>query len=104
MKNKNNFYEKCYELLSQVPAGKVTTYGEIARALGSSAYRAVGTAMAKNDQLIIRPCHRVVKSDARIGEYALGSHKKEALLKREGVAVVNGRVINFNQYFYKFGV
>lgn len=103
MKDKYHFYEKCYELLDQVPEGKVTTYGEIAKALGSSAYRAVGTAMAKNDKLIIRPCHRVVKSDARIGEYALGSKKKEELLKKEGVEVVNGRVINFDKYFYKFG-
>ncbi len=104
MQNKYNFYEKCYELLGQVPEGKVTTYAEIAKALGSSAYRAVGTAMAKNDRLVIRPCHRVVKSNARIGEYALGPKKKEELLKEEGVEVVNGIVINFEKYFYKFNV
>jgi methylated-DNA-[protein]-cysteine S-methyltransferase len=102
MKDQYNFYEKCHKLLCQIPEGKVTTYGEIAKALGSGACRAVGTAMAKNDKLVIRPCHRLVKSDGRIGEYALGPKKKEELLKKEGVEVANGRVINFDKYFYKF--
>lgn len=103
MADKGIFYRRCWELLAQIPAGQVTTYGEIARALGSSGYRAVGTAMAHNDQLITRPCHRVVRSDGRVGGYALGADKKEQLLKNEGVEVVNGRVICLDRYLYKFG-
>ncbi|MDP3966627.1 MAG: MGMT family protein, partial [archaeon] len=43
-----NFHEKCYKILKKVPKGKVTTYKDIAKALHSKAYRAVGTAMNKN--------------------------------------------------------
>jgi len=98
---RDTFAARCYELLEQIPAGKVTTYAEIARALGSKAYRAVGNAMAHNDKPIIRPCHRVVKSDGNIGGYALGSHRKETLLRREGVEIENGRVKHLSRYFHK---
>ena len=96
------FKEKCYKLLKQIPEGKVTTYKEMARAMGTSAWRAVGTAMAKNNNLIITPCHRVVRSDGNIGQYALGTDKKEELLENEGVEISNGKVKNLNRFFYKF--
>lgn len=102
MKNETDFYQRCYEILEKVPKGKITTYGEIARALGSNACRAVGTAMARNDKLIIRPCHRVVKSDGGIGEYALGANKKAALLMEEGVEVINEKVVDLNKFMYRF--
>ncbi|WP_455219199.1 MGMT family protein, partial [Kaarinaea lacus] len=72
----NDFSEKCYELLKLIPEGKVTTYSEIARALNTRAWRAVGSAMAKNKYLFVIPCHRVVRSDGSIGQYALGPDKK----------------------------
>ena len=72
MASSNNFNERCYELLKRVPEGKVTTYREIANALNSKAWRAVGSAMAKNKTLFVIPCHRVVRSDGTIGQYALG--------------------------------
>lgn len=96
------FHEECYKLLDQIPKGKVTTYSEIAKALGSKAYRAVGTAMAKNDKLIIRPCHRVVRHDGCIGQYALGADKKQTLLLEEGVDVVNGKIKDLNKFMFKF--
>ena len=68
----NNFNQRCYELLKLIPEGKVTTYGEMARALDTKAWRAVGSAMAKNKNLFVIPCHRVVRSDGCIGQYALG--------------------------------
>ena len=46
----SNFNEKCYELLKLIPEGKVTTYKEMANALNTKAWRAVGSAMAKNEQ------------------------------------------------------
>jgi len=97
-----SFNEKCYELLKLVPEGKVTTYSEIARAMNSKAWRAVGSAMAKNKNLIVIPCHRVVRSDGAIGEYALGSDKKSQLLLNEGVAVANGRVRDLSKFIHKF--
>jgi len=102
MSNITNLNERCYELLKQIPEGKVSTYSEMARALGTKAWRAVGTAMAKNKDLIIIPCHRVVRSDGTIGQYALGTNKKSELLANEGVEISNGRVKNLDKYLHKF--
>ena len=105
MDSKNNsFNERCYELLKLVPKGKVTTYSEIARALNSKAWRAVGSAMAKNKNLIKIPCHRVVRSDGVIGQYALGSDKKVQLLLEEGVAVSNGRINGLSKFIHIFPI
>lgn len=97
-----NFRDQCYELLLKVPKGKVTTYQAIAHALGSKAYRAVGTAMAKNPNPISVPCHRVVKSNAEVGNYAFGIERKIALLEQEGVVIKNGKVVSFADVFYDF--
>jgi methylated-DNA-[protein]-cysteine S-methyltransferase len=97
-----SFNEQCYALLQQIPEGKVTTYREMAKALKTNAWRAVGTAMAKNDNLIVIPCHRVVRSNGTIGKYALGSDKKAALLANEGVDVENGKVKNLEKYMHRF--
>ena len=104
MNDHKNFYEKCYELVKSVPEGKVTTYGEIARALDSKAVRAVGTAMAKNPYLFVVPCHRVVRSDGSIGQYALGVAKKEELLLQEGLEINNGKIENFANCIYQFNL
>lgn len=98
----HSFNERCYELLKLIPEGKVTTYREIATALHTKAWRAVGSAMAKNTNLIVVPCHRVVRSDGAIGEYAMGSTKKSELLMKEGVDVSNGKIKNLEKYIYKF--
>jgi len=96
------FNEQCYKLLQQIPKGKITTYSEIAKALNSKAWRAVGSAMAKNENLFVIPCHRVVRSDGTIGQYALGSDKKAELLQDEGIEVSNGRVIDLEKYIHRF--
>ena len=104
MAGTTTFNERCYELLKLIPEGKVTTYGEMARALDTKAWRAVGSAMAKNKNLFVIPCHRVVRSDGSIGQYALGSDKKVSLLRDEGVDIVNGRVKNFSDIIHKFSI
>lgn len=96
------FNELCYALLVQVPAGKVTTYREIARALNIKAYRAVGRAMKVNPNAPLVPCHRVVKSDGTIGEYAFGVEKKIKLLKTEGILISNGKILDFENVLFKF--
>ncbi len=98
------FQQACYDLLKQIPTGKVTTYTDIAHALGGKAYRAVGTAMNKNPNPIIVPCHRVVNSDGRLGNYAFGCERKQQLLESEGVCVVGGRVEDFEQVRFRFKV
>ena len=59
------FQDKVYKICSKIPKGKVSTYGEIAKALGKTGpmSRAVGNALNKNPYAPIVPCHRVVKSD-----------------------------------------
>jgi len=91
-----NFYEKCYEVLKKVPKGKVTTYKNIAKALHSKAYRAVGMAMNKNPSSFLDggkiPCHRVIKSDGSVGKFAKGTHKKIKMLEAEGIEIKNGKI------------
>ena len=96
------FDKRCYELLKQVPAGKITTYKALAMALGSKAYRAVGSAMSKNPYLPKVPCHRVVKSDGKIGEYQLGFQKKIEMLKNEGIEINGNYIADLEKYLYKF--
>ena len=97
-----SFNEKCYALLKKIHIGKVTTYKDMARAMGTNAWRAVGTAMAKNTHLVTIPCHRVVRSDGVIGYYALGTEKKGELLNNEGVDISNGKINKLDKFFYKF--
>ena len=71
------FNNCCYEILKQVPKGKVTTYKDIAHAINTKAYRAVGNAMNKNPyDTEIYACHRVIQSNGKIGGYAHGTEEK----------------------------
>jgi len=99
---KKSFAEKCYNALKRVPKGKVTTYGAIAKVLNSKAYRAVGTAMNKNPYAPNVPCHRVVNSNGNIGGFSSGSKDKINILKKEGVEVRGGKIINFEKILYEF--
>ena len=69
-----------------IPRGSTETYASIAKKIGNpKSTRAVGTALAKNPFPILIPCHRVIRSDGKIGNYQGGTEKKRALLKKEGV-------------------
>jgi len=60
--------KKIYKKLLQVPPGKITTYGELSRATGFvNGQRVIGQIMKKNPFPVIIPCHRVVRSDGKIG-------------------------------------
>jgi methylated-DNA-[protein]-cysteine S-methyltransferase len=96
------FEVQCLELLGQIPKGKVTTYREIARVLDSQAYRAVGRAMARNRDLVVVPCHRVVCSDGKVRGYANGVDQKIQLLEREGILILNGKVVGLELVLYRF--
>lgn len=78
------FSEKVYEVVKKIPKGKVLTYKEVAKKAGNpKAYRAVGNILNKNFDPKI-PCHRVIRSDGKIGGYNRGSKKKKEILKKEG--------------------
>jgi methylated-DNA-[protein]-cysteine S-methyltransferase len=91
-----------YELLSQIPKGKVTTYGELARKLNVKAFRGVGQIVGENPNAPTVPCHRVVKSNGAISGYAFGVEKKIELLKSEGISVEDDKIVDFKQKIYKF--
>lgn len=78
------FAKKVLDATRKIPRGKTATYKEIAKLAGNlRAYRAVGNILRKNYNSKI-PCHRVIRSDGKIGGYNRGYRKKLALLKKEG--------------------
>lgn len=82
------FDEKVYEVVKTIPRGYVTTYGLVAKAIGSPrAARAVGFALHRNKSPIIIPCHRVVKKNGAMAEgFVFGGPSEQAeLLEGEGV-------------------
>ena len=88
--------EDVYDLLRKIPAGKVSTYGDLAKALGNpSASREIGRILGENPNPIEVPCHRVVMSDGKVGGYAYGTARKRELLEKEGVSFTNGIVRDF---------
>jgi methylated-DNA-[protein]-cysteine S-methyltransferase len=98
------FDEKVWMLMKKIPRGRVTTYGLIARKLNSHAYRAVGQACKRNPYAPKVPCHHVVESSGKVGNYSgLGGVKRKIqLLRKEGVKIKNKRIENFEKVLYKF--
>ncbi len=79
------FAEKVYGVVAKIPKGKTMTYKQVAQKAGKpGAARAVGSLMAKNYRPGV-PCHRVIRSDGRIGQYNRGGQlRKTELLREEG--------------------
>ena len=81
-----NFQQAVLRKCAEIPPGEIRPYGWIAREIGNpGAVRAVGTALGRNPIPILIPCHRVVRTDGRIGNYAYGTQMKRDLLAGEGV-------------------
>jgi methylated-DNA-[protein]-cysteine S-methyltransferase len=92
-----SFSEKVFSACSMIPRGRVSTYSDIARAIGKpGASRAVGNALNRNRSPSV-PCHRVVRSDGSVGGFAHGARKKEAMLRSEGVLVEGGEIADFGR-------
>ena len=87
----------------QVPKGKVTSYGDLAKAVGlENGQRAIGMIIKKNPFPVIVPCHRVVKSDGKIGGYVYGEKVKSQMLVKEGIKIKDGRIIDFDKEKFYF--
>ena len=86
-----NFFEQVYEVVKTIPKGKVMTYGQIARAIGSKDARKVGWALHANPDGSRVPCHRVVNKDGRLAPgYAFGGPDEQKIrLIAEGVEFVD---------------
>jgi len=99
-----NFFELVYDVASQIPKGRVTSYGAIARCLGTKmSARMVGWAMNGSRKAKIKiPAHRVVNRNGML----VGKHhfktpdEMEILLKKEGVKVKNNTVVDFEKLFW----
>ena len=95
-----NLEHKVYEKLLKVPKGKVTTYSELAKAVGlKNGQRAIGRIMNKNPFPVIVPCHRVILSNGKIGGYAWGENVKANMLSKEGIKIKNGKIIDSDKIF-----
>ena len=80
----NNFKQKVLEITSKIPEGETLTYKQVAIKAGNpKASRAVGAILKTNFNPAI-PCHRVIRSDGKIGGYNRGPQNKIKLLKQEG--------------------
>lgn len=100
--SEKDFTRKVYNTVLKIPKGRVSTYREIAIAIGKpKAFRAVGNALNKNPFAPRIPCHRVVKSNTQIGGFSAGTAKKEKMLKKEGIPVKNHKIGNFNRFTVK---
>mgnify|MGYP003718054917 FL=1 len=85
------FQIKVWEALLQVPSGQVTTYSEIAQAIGKPrAVRAVGTAVGRNPISFLIPCHRALRKSGELGGYHWGLPVKRAILAWESARAEAG--------------
>lgn len=101
---KNNFFEKVYEVARQIPFGKVTSYGAIAKYLGAArSARMVGWAMNNShNQKLEVPAHRVVNRKGLLtGKHHFeGTNLMQQLLENEGIKVVDNQIQNFEEVFW----
>ena len=94
-----SFNQKVWALTARIPAGQVVTYRQIAEALGTKGYRAVGNALNRNPYAPAVPCHRVVGSNGSLTGFAGGLPKKRALLTTEGVRFRKGQQVDVSELF-----
>ncbi len=90
------FYRRVWIECAKIPLGQVRTYKEIAVSVGRPhASRAVANALASNPFAPVIPCHRVIRSDGKIGGYSGkgGIKTKLSLLKKEGIKIRHGKVV-----------
>jgi len=103
-KSNENFFEKVYAVARQIPFGKVTSYGAIAKALGTArSARIVGWAMNAAHNLEDVPAHRVVNRKGLLtGKHHFdGTNLMQQLLESEGVNVVNNQIVDFEKHLWE---
>ncbi len=99
---KRDFYKEVYELLLEIPDGKVTTYGRIAEQLGNRHYaQTVGNALHANSDGDKYPCYKVVSSKGKLSEnYVFGGiEAQKKRLEADGIEVIDYRV-DLKKYRY----
>lgn len=97
-----DFFQRVYTVAEQIPEGRVTSYGAIAKYLGAArSARMVGWAMNKCDTRKI-PAHRVVNSKGLLtGKFHFdGTNLMQQLLENEGIVVVDNQIQDFQKHFW----
>ena len=85
-----------------MPRGKVTTYSELAKAVGlKNGQRVIGRIMNKNPYPVVIPCHRVVLSNKKVGGYAWGEKVKSKMLAKEGIKIKKEKILD-SDIIYRF--
>ena len=103
MSEENSFFIKVYSVVRQIPEGKVTSYGAIAKYLGSpQSSRMVGWAMNASHSLIDVPAHRVVNRKGLLtGKHHFGGAKiMQQLLENEGIVVIENQIQDFEKHLW----
>lgn len=103
METSGNFFEKVYEVAKQIPFGRVTSYGAIAKYLGTAkSARMVGWAMNASHNNADIPAHRVVNRNGLLtGKFHFdGTNLMQQLLESEGITVKENQIQHFNQVFW----
>lgn len=103
MESDKSFFEKVYEVVRLIPPGRVTSYGAIARYLGTgSSARMVGWAMNHSHTVGDVPAHRVVNRNGRLtGKHHFGGPRvMQQLLESEGIRVIDDQVADFEKVFW----
>jgi methylated-DNA-protein-cysteine methyltransferase-like protein len=98
-----SFFERVYDIVRQIPYGKVTSYGAIAKALGTAkSARMVGWAMNASHHKEDIPAHRVVNRNGLLtGKLHFdGTNLMQQLLENEGIKVVNNQIVDFETVFW----
>lgn len=102
--NNNDFFERVYEITRMIPYGRVTSYGAIARFLGSGrSARMVGWALnVCHSNPVFIPAHRVVNRNGLLtGKYHFGnSGTMQQLLENEGIIIEDDKILNFRERFW----
>ena len=99
-----NFFERVYAIVRQIPEGKVTSYGAIAKALGAArSARMVGWAMNASHNLEDVPAHRVVNRKGLLsGKHHFdGTNLMKQLLENEGIKVIDNQIVDFDKHFWE---
>jgi methylated-DNA-protein-cysteine methyltransferase-like protein len=100
----DNFFERVYAVARQIPFGKVTSYGAIAKSLGTArSARMVGWALNASHSLIDVPAHRVVNRKGLLtGKLHFdGTNLMQQLLENEGIVVVENQIVDFEKHFWQ---
>ena len=100
-KSKENAFDSIYDVVRLVPHGRVTSYGAVARYLGSGGARMVGWAMNACHGVLDVPAHRVLNRNGVLtGKHYFGGNLMQELLESEGVTIENDKVKDLKKHYW----